>query len=318
MAAVPPRHALCAAWFALSGAATAALYDLPLPGSDVVGEAYEVRAEAQDTLLDIAREHGIGQQAIVNANPGVDRWLPGAGTRITIPARHVLPDAPRDGLVLNLPEMRLYRYREAAGVGLVVTYPVSVGRMDWRTPLGRTEVVGKQHKPTWFPPASLRQEALAAGEPPLPDAVPPGPDNPLGDYALRLGLPGYLLHGTNKPWGVGMRVTHGCIRLLPEHVAELFEQVPVGTPVHIVNQPVKVGWYGNTLFLEVHPPLEEDALGDAALLRRALDLIYAALAEHPARLDGSAVRQAVAGRSGLPVAVAEGPGVGLDNPLFRN
>jgi L,D-transpeptidase ErfK/SrfK len=299
--------------------AYSAHFALPLPGNDIVGEPYSVAATEQQTLLDIAREHGIGQEEIIIANPQVDRWMPGAGTLVTIPNQHVLPDAPRSGLVLNLPEMRLYLFQDdPQGFGdTVVTYPVSVGRMDWKTPLGTTKVIKKQRRPSWRPPESVKQEAKAQGEPPLPDVVPPGPDNPLGEYALRLALPGYLIHGTNKPWGVGMRVTHGCVRLLPEHIAELFTRVPVGMPVHIVNQPVKFGWYGDTLYIEVHPPLDEDATANADLLRFALEHTYAILERRPVRLRGAALRQAVANKQGIPIAISQGAGIPLDNPIFR-
>ena len=313
------KTALCL--FALGAVATAqaAQFALPLPGTDLIGEPYEVTASAADTLLDIARRHGIGQEEILIANPRVDRWLPGAGTRITIPNQFILPDAPREGLVLNLPEMRLYHYlpKRPDTAPVIVTYPVSDGRMDWKTPLGAARIGRKQEKPSWRPPKSVIEEAIAAGQEPPPDVVPPGPDNPLGEYALRLNLPGYLIHGTNKPWGVGMRVTHGCVRLLPEHIEELFGRVDVGTRVHIVNQPVKLGWYGETLYLEVHPPLEEDQEARDGLLRFALEKIYAVLASHPRRLDGSAVRQAIEHPHGRPVPITSGTGQTLDNPVFR-
>jgi L,D-transpeptidase ErfK/SrfK len=189
--------------------------------------------------------------------------------------------------------------------------------MDWKTPLGTARIAHKQVKPSWHPPQSVIEEARAAGSEPPPNVVPPGPDNPLGEYALRLSLPGYLIHGTNKPWGVGMRVTHGCIRLLPEHIEQLFGRVAVGTPVHLVNQPVKVGWYGNTLFIEVHPPLEEDQDIAADLLRFALERVYAAITAHPVRLDGSALREAVAQARGIPVPISTGTGHTLENPMFR-
>jgi L,D-transpeptidase ErfK/SrfK len=201
---------------------------------------------------------------------------------------------------------------------MVDTYPVSIGRMDWKTPLGETRVVRKQREPSWYPPASVRAEAAAAGDT-VPEVVPPGPDNPLGDFALRLGLPGYLIHGTNKPYGVGMRVTHGCVRLLPEDIAELFERVRVGTAVQIVNQPVKTGWQDGVLYVEVHPPLDEDTDTGADLLRFTLERVYAELAQNPVVLDGQALRGAVSEMHGVPVAVSR-PGVEgrpITNPLFR-
>jgi L,D-transpeptidase ErfK/SrfK len=200
---------------------------------------------------------------------------------------------------------------------LVTTYPVSVGRMDWKTPLGASKIVRKQKDPAWHPPKSVIEEALAKGEEPPPKVVPPGPDNPLGQYALRLNLPGYLIHGTNKPWGVGMRVTHGCVRLLPEHIEQLFAQVKVGTQVHLVNQPVKLGWQGDRLFIEVHPPLEEDETAQQDLLRYALEKVYQVLEKEPAKLEGGKLRQALDQATGVPVAIASRGGIRLDNPLFR-
>jgi L,D-transpeptidase ErfK/SrfK len=197
--------------------ARAEVYELPPPGNDVVGAVTTIEARQEDTLIDIGRRHGLGYEEIVRANPDVDVWLPGEGTRIVLPTRFVLPPGPRHGLVLNLPEYRLYYFPEPepGKPALVMTYPISIGRMDWATPLGKTRVVSKVVKPSWYPPESVRKEHAADGRP-LPRVVPPGPDNPLGAFAMRLGLPGYLIHGTNRPAGVGMRVSHGCIRMFPE------------------------------------------------------------------------------------------------------
>lgn len=297
----------------------AARYPLP-PEGDLIGDIRLEKANRTETLLDIARRYDMGQEEMRLANAGIDRWLPDEGQPLVIPSQHILPDARRRGLVLNLPEMRIYHFPEP-GRGepaVVSTYPVSIGRMDWKTPLGETRVVRKQRRPSWYPPASIRQEAAAAGEP-MPEVVPPGPDNPLGDYALRLALPGYLIHGTNKPYGVGMRVTHGCVRLLPEDIVELFDRVAVGTPVQILNQPIKTGWHDGLLYIEVHPPLEEDEGAREDLLRFALERVYAELAEHPAVLDGEALRGAVEGAHGVPVAISRPGQTGraLTNPLFR-
>ncbi len=290
----------------LSGAAKAATYAMPTPGDDLIGYSQLTKASRDETLLDIARAHDLGQEEIRIANPEVDRWLPKDGEPVWIPTHFILPDARRQGLVLNLPELRIYHFRAATdgGPAVVDTYPASVGRMDWKTPLGETRVVRKQRDPSWHPPASVKQEAAAAGHS-VPKVVPPGPDNPLGAYALRLGLPGYLIHGTNKPYGVGMRVTHGCVRLLPEDIEELFGRVPVGTPVQIVNQPVKTGWENGVLYVEVHPPLDEDDTAKADLLRFTLERVYAQLARRPAVLDGRALREAVAQARGIPVAVSK-------------
>lgn len=255
----------------LPALATAEVYELPTDGSDVVGAVTTVRARAEDTLLDIARRHGLGYEDIVIANPDVDVWLPGAGTEVVLPTRFVLPPGPRRGVVLNLAEYRMYYYPETAEgeVPVVMTFPMSIGRMDWETPLGRTRIVSKVRNPAWYPPQSIRDEHAADGRP-LPRIVPPGPDNPLGKHAMRLGLPGYLIHGTNRPAGVGMRVTHGCIRMFPEDIDYLFEQVGVDTPVEIINEPVKMGWDGDELVLEVHrtlavtPPPDDATLADVA------------------------------------------------------
>lgn len=240
---------------AVTAAATARaeVYELPPAGNDVIGAVTSIAARAEDTLLDIARRHGLGYEDIVRANPGVDPWLPGEGTRVVLPTRYVLPPGPRRGVVLNLPEYRMYYYPQpAAGErAVVMTYPMSIGRMDWATPLGETRIVSKVENPVWYPPDSVRKEHAADGRP-LPSVVPPGPDNPLGNFKMRLSLPGYLIHGTNRPAGVGMRVTHGCIRMFPEDIEFLFDQVKVDTPVRIINVPVKLGWDGDRLMMEAH------------------------------------------------------------------
>jgi len=237
--------------------ANAEVYDLPLPGDDVVGAITTVPARAEDTLLDIARRHGLGYEDIVRANPNVDTWLPGEGTEVVLPTRFVLPPGPRRGIILNLAEYRLYYFPEPRDGerGVVMTYPMSIGRMDWETPLGKTTVIQKVTDPAWYPPASIREEHAANGDP-LPRIVPAGPKNPLGKHAMRLGLPGYLIHGTNRPAGVGMRVTHGCVRMFPEDIAFLFNQVAVNMPVRIINEPVKLGWDGDMLVMEAHRVLD--------------------------------------------------------------
>ena len=228
--------------------------------SDVVGKSQIILAEYEDTFIKLARQYNLGYEELVQANPSVDPWLPGEGTEIVLPTHFVLPKVPRQGIVINLPELRLYYYPDGDS-GRVITHPISIGRMEWGTPLGRSEIVSKTLNPTWYPPESIRQEH-AADNRPLPKVVPPGPDNPLGKHALRLSLPGYLIHGTNKPSGLGMRVTHGCIRMFPEDIEALFENVPVGTPVRIVNQPYKIGWTNDGFYLEAHPPLDQESVND--------------------------------------------------------
>lgn len=294
--------------FLLPGLASAATFEMPLPEFDIIGATHVVEAKHEDTLLDIARRYDIGQEQITRANPDVDRWLPGDGTKVIIPTRYILPAAPRKGIVLNIPEMRIYYYpKPQPGESPVVqTYPVGVGRQDWGTPLGLTKVVGKQKDPTWTPPASIRKEHAEAGDP-LPAVVPAGPNNPLGQYAMRLGIFGgsYLIHGTNKAFGVGMRASHGCIRMMPEDIEHLFPQVPVGTPVRIVSEYAKVGWFGGKLFLEIHEPLEEDLLGHAALRDTTLRLIDTVQASRLVELNEEAIERALAEQTGMPVAISK-------------
>jgi L,D-transpeptidase ErfK/SrfK len=299
----------------LGGAAFGSTLPLPAEG-DLVGDYAEVRAAREDTLIDLARRYSLGYEEVVNANPGVDPWLPGEGTVVRLPLRRVLPDAPREGIVVNLPEHRLYYYPPAkpGEPRVVVTYPVSVGKMDWSTPLGLTKVASKIKDPPWYPPESVRMEHAARGDI-LPKMIPAGPDNPLGLFAMRLAIPGgsYLIHGTNKPAGVGMQVTHGCMRLYPEHIEELFKMVAVDTPVRLVNQPHKVGWSDGRLYVEVHPPLEATSSAVVEPDRSSL-----------ARLVANAVRQRAAGpvlwaraetafeqAEGIPVAVTEAGGAAL-------
>lgn len=301
--------ALLAGLFASTGIAQAHTLPRPPMYVDVIGEVQHTRVSPGDTLLDIARRYNLGQDEILLANPAVDRWLPGAGTAIRLPRRYIIPKAKRTGLILNVPEMRLY-YFPKPGLGkvpVVTTHPVSIGRMDWKTPLGNTRVVAKQLNPAWYPPPSLKKEAAASGEA-LPDVVKPGPDNPLGRYAIRLAIPSYLIHGTNKPYGVGMRVTHGCVRMYPEDIETLFDVVTVGTPVQIINQPIKVGWLDGTLYLEVHPPLAEDGVKYGDIMQVALDAISDAIAEENTKyrvmLSDSAIKTAIEEQNGIPVAIS--------------
>jgi L,D-transpeptidase ErfK/SrfK len=305
----PCRRSLPRCWLLmlalLAPAAHGQTFSLPPQDVDLVGQVRIIPAVHEDTLLDIARRYQLGHDEIILANPDVDRWLPGEGTPVTLPTRYILPAAERVGLVLNVPEMRLYYYPpvKAGEPRVVRTYPVSVGRMDWETPLGSWRIISKQKDPVWRPPASIRAEAAERGET-LPEVVPAGPDNPLGRHALRLSIPSYLIHGTDKPWGVGMRVTHGCLRMYPEDIAALYDEIPVDTPVRIVKQPVKIGWLLDTLYIEVHPPLEEDVEGREHLMETAMDVIRAAVAERPVRLSGRLINAAVHEARGYPVAIS--------------
>ena len=278
-------------------------FPLP-PGAEVVGQLQVVHAREEDTFVDIARTYGLGYDELVAANPDVDPWLPGDGTRVILPTQFVLPAAPREGVVLNIAAKRLFYYLPAAEgqPPMVETFPVGIGRQGWATPTGETTVVSKARDPVWFVPASVRAEHAAAGDP-LPSQVPPGPDNPLGNRVLGLGLPGYLIHGTNKPAGVGMRVSHGCVRLFPEDIEYLYERVPVGTPVRIVNQPYLLGWLDNELLLEAHAPLEEDERDWASSLPGLARARLVELADLSPAIDAERLAGVSAQQLGVPMPV---------------
>ncbi len=276
------------------------------PGQDLIGQPGQTTSVAQDTLPELARRFHLGFDEMVAANPGVDTWLPGQGTLVHLPMQHLLPDAPRQGIVVNLPEGRLYYYHnDADGHPVVETYPISVGRMDWKTPLGVTHIVRKEKMPTWYPPKSVRDDHLKDGDV-LPAAIPPGPDNPLGEYAMRLGVPGgaYLIHGTNKPLGVGMQITHGCIRLYPEDIETLFKEVPVGMSVRIVNQRIKTGWVDGALFLEVDHPLDGTDPKDVEDLTALTRAIVAATATRRVIVDWDTAEHVFAQARGEPTRIS--------------
>ena len=311
----------------LGGAARAEIFALPPDGFDVIGAVSTVVARHEDTLVDIARRHGVGYEEIARANPGVNVWVPGEGTEVVLPTQYILPPGPREGIVLNLAEYRLYYFpkQKPGEPAYVMTYPMSIGRMDWATPLGRTRVVSKVRNPSWYPPQSVLDEHEADGRP-LPRVVPPGPANPLGKHAMRLDIPGYLIHSTNRPAGVGMRVTHGCIRMFPEDIEYLFEQVDVNTPVRIINVPVKMGWNGSELVMEAHPvldvaapPADDDAVADDAdkivtasvpvaakdPLTYVTEQYITATSERSARLDWYRAEQVVGRADGIPTPVGQ-------------
>ena len=212
---------------------------------NVIGKTKIYITKHEDTLLDIARNNGLGFVELVAANAGVDPWVPGKQREIIIPGAHLIPEGPRKGMLLNLIDQRMYLFTEPNSV---VSYPIGTGREAWDTPIGTTNIVRKKYKPTWFVPNSVRKE-----DPNLPAIIKPGPDNPLGNHAFYLGWPAYLIHGTNQPWGVGRRVSHGCIRMYPEDIAKIFDKIDIGTHVTVVKQEAKIEWVKNDLMLEVHP-----------------------------------------------------------------
>lgn len=270
------------------------------PDSDVIGEVEVIRITDEKTFFDITRRFDVGLEELELANPEADylRLIP--GTELVIPSRYVLPDAPRNGIVINVPEYRLYYYPDGAS-GRVLTFPISIGKEGWTTPYGRTTVVRKKHLPIWYPPESVRAEHEAAGDP-LPAAVPPGPDNPLGEHAIYLGFASYLIHGTNQPAGLGMRASHGCIRMFPEDVELLFSMAGIGTPVTIVNQPYKLGWGEGGLYIEAHPPLVEES--EQWTITELTRLYVAATTERSVQVRWDQAEAVMAAGNGIPEFVS--------------
>lgn len=270
---------------------------------DYFGETETYRAVFEDTLIHLARNNEFGFVELRAANPTLDPWIPGAGARIILPKQHILPEAPRKGIVINLAEMRIY-YFETPGEA-PLTYPISIGREGLQTPTGKTKIVRKKKGPTWRPTDRMRKE-----DPELPASVPPGPDNPLGTHALYLGWPQYMMHGTNKPYGIGRRVSSGCIRMYPEHIVDLFPKVPIGTQVTVVDQPVKAGWIGNKMYVEVSPTqgqsikIEEDGvLKSYEITTEDMKRITKKAGAHADKINWSKVRKAVQEHRGYPVEV---------------
>jgi L,D-transpeptidase ErfK/SrfK len=286
--------------------AWATVYELPADGSAVLGTDIRVKVTDQDTLLDIARRYGLGYPEIIRANPGVDIWLPGEGREILLPSRRILPPAPHEGIVVNLPEHRLYYYPKPTRgkKPAVITYPVSIGRMDWRSPLGQTRIIGKERHPSWYPPESIRKEHAARGDP-LPKVVPPGPNNPLGEYKMRLAVGDgtYEIHGTNNPVAVGLAVTHGCIRMYSEDVAALFALVPIGTQVWLINEPVKVAYMDGKLLMEVHPPVDGQGQTVEPNLQIMSQKLRRALGHDTAAIHWDIAREALEAATGIPTVV---------------
>lgn len=278
-------------------------------GSDsplVVGRMQRHRIEGDETLLDLTRRYALGYAELLAANPGIDPWLPGSGTVVDLPTAHLLPldpgEPPPRGILINLADQRLYRLPDDPDQP-VESFPIGVSRDGWTTPLGTTRVVRKREAPIWYPTASAKRE-----DPTLPDVVRAGPDNPLGDYALYLAWPRYLIHGTNEPDGVGRRVSRGCIRLYPEGIERLFATTPVDTPVRVVHQPVKIARAGSDVYLEVHPTMDEmielETRGRLEPIRPDdLRPRIRAIAGERARIDWKLAYRTAAERRGVPVRI---------------
>lgn len=282
-------------------------YPLRDDGGGLFGEVKRIQTRYEDTLIQLARQYSLGYEELLRVNKGVDPWLPGAGTEILIPGQRLLPPGVREGIVVNLPEHRLFYFPkpEKGKPPVVLTFPVSVGKMDWNTPLGVTKVVRKQKDPPWYPPESVRKEHIKRGDPPLPAVVPAGPDNPLGTRSMRLDIPGgaYLIHGTNNPDAVGMAITHGCLRMYPEDIERLFDLTPVGTRVTLINEPVKISRFGGEVWLEVHPPVDEKGqvlTVDIEVFEARLNEL---LGESEVIIDWEVALRALREATGMPVLV---------------
>jgi L,D-transpeptidase ErfK/SrfK len=221
-----------------------------------------------------------------------------------LPTQFVLPDVPRRGLVLNIASKRLFYFPQVAeGASVqVLTYPIGIGRVGWQTPLGDAQVIAKARDPSWYVPASVRREHAELGNP-LPSVVPPGPDNPLGHFVLKLDMPGYLIHGTNQPYGVGMRVSHGCVRLYPENIESLYEMVEVGEPVTIIDEPYLAGYRDGELYFESHSPLEDNEITSDERLQKLFERTGDQSGEFMGQDEQDQARAVASEALGIPVRV---------------
>ncbi len=265
--------------------------------NDIIGEQHIVTAKYEDTLSDVGESNNIGFNEIVTANPGIDAWLPGEGSQIVVPSEYILPSI-REGIVINLREFRLYYFPKDGRK--VITYPVGIGAQDTPSPLIETQVKLKIEKPNWYPPASVRAKYLKEHGEEMKRVFPPGPSNPLGPYAIQLDIPGYFLHGTNKSFGIGTKVSHGCIRLYNEDISELVFKVPKKTPVRFVKEPIKVGLKDDQLFVELHPD-EADNISNKKMVQEIIQKAIRIEKRHgPVDLDIYAIERAIDKPLGVP------------------
>jgi L,D-transpeptidase ErfK/SrfK len=266
---------------------------------DVIGRLAAIILEKGDSLPDIARHFSLGINTVSAANPGVDIWVPEARVRILLPLSFVLPDTRRKGIVINLAAMRLFYFKKDGKLLAVSTYPVGIGTTEQPTPVGKMYITRKKFQPTWYVPANIAKDHRKKGDP-LPAKVPPGPLNPLGEYALYLSKSGYLVHGTNKPASIGLRATYGCIRLYPEDIKRLFESTPVKKPVRIVNEPYLVGQRDGIIYIEAHKPFEESGTAE---LKKAYAKLRNIEKKSGHAFDWKKVKEVVAEARGFPVPI---------------
>jgi L,D-transpeptidase ErfK/SrfK len=291
-----------------------------VPGDDMVGYVQKTIIGPEDTLPDIARRFDLGYEEILTANPGVDPWLPGVGREVVVPTQFILPAAPHEGVVVNVAAMRIFYYppHKKGEPQIVYTHPIGIGKVGWKTPEGTTKIISRQKDPVWVVPKSVRDEHAEDGEK-LPAQVPAGPDNPLGQYMFRLGWPSYLIHGTNKPYGVGMRSSHGCMRLYPEDIAVFFDLIPIGTKVTVVNQPYMFGWRHGTLYLQAYTVMEDDSRDWSKNRKRLLShllnpTLQKNISDHDNEIDWQRVGDLAHAPRAVPVPVTGGLG-GVDEVI---
>jgi L,D-transpeptidase ErfK/SrfK len=293
------------------------------PGNDIVGYVQKTVIGKEDTLPDIARRFDVGYEEMLTANPGVDPWLPGVGREVVVPTQFVLPAAPHEGVVVNVAAMRIFYFppHKKGEPQIVFTHPIGIGKVGWKTPEGSTKIISRQKDPVWVVPKSVRDEHAEDGEK-LPAQVPAGPDNPLGQYMFRLGWPSYLIHGTNKPYGVGMRSSHGCMRLYPEDIAVFFDLIPIGTKVTVVNQPYLFGWRDGTLYLQAYAVMEDDSRDWSKNRKRLLANLLnpkqqKKFSDHDKEIDWQRVGDLAHTPRAVPVPVT-GDQPGIDDVLSKS
>ncbi len=264
----------------------------------VVGEPTRYTLPEGKTVYEAARHLDLGVNQVASAFPDLDFINPPSGEALEFPTWWVLPQSDYRGIVINVPEMRIY-YFPAANPGTVITYPVGLGDDAWQTPIAPFKVIDKNVDPAWYLPETIRAEHIRERNDPR-TMIPGGaPDNPLGHYRLKLSLPLFGIHGTNVPWGIGMEVTHGCIRLYPEDIAQLFPLVPVGTPGQFVYQPVKIGGRGGEIFIEVHPDVYETRFNYLEEALRSLDA-----KGWKSRVDWRLLTEALEAKRGTPTRIS--------------
>ncbi|MGR8941628.1 MAG: L,D-transpeptidase family protein, partial [Gammaproteobacteria bacterium] len=271
------------------------------PDQGMVGTLAAIDTREGDTLSDIARHFGLGFNDITLANADIRPWTPEPGSRVLLPLQFILPEAPQKDIVLNLANMRLFYYPKKER-GRLYTYPVGVGRQGWSSPIGTTNIISKQANPVWHVPPSIQREHAEKGDT-LPSVVRSGPDNPLGYYAMRLGFPSYLIHGTNKPYGIGMQISHGCIQLYPEDIEVLFKKVNVGAKVRIVHQPFLAAWQQDMLYIEAHEPLDKWAASKTKLKKQFLKKLKALAKKKGAEVDWERAERVMQRADGIPTPV---------------